>query len=351
MQSVVDKDTAMSSDRSPSVALGTVLVVGGCGFLGSSVVDQLLNFPSEDTTTSDAAGPKTRPPTSSINSPQTAVDLTFPSLSSRYPSYRDTTVHVLDIRCNRNRYPGATYHEADITSPSAILPIFQTVQPVVVIHTASPMYDAPKPVLRKVNVDGTRTLLEVAGGVHGSYGTPCKVFIYTSSAAVIHDVLTDLVSADERWPYVDPNPSEYYPETKVHGERLVLAANRLPKFNNMVTCAIRPAGIVGENDHSGITYGLLETARVAPDWQLHFQMGTGDNLFDTTYVGNVVYAHLLVARHLLLTHKNIAAGNAPPPDHEKIDGEAFMVTNDSPVYFWDTSRYIWTLYGWGVLLK
>lgn len=30
-----------------------------------------------------------------------------------------------------------------------------------------------------------------------------------------------------------------------------------------------------------------------------------------------------------------------PLDHEKVDGEAFIITNESPVYFWDFARAVW----------
>lgn len=59
-------------------------------------------------------------------------------------------------------------------------------------------------------------------------------------------------------------------------------------------------------------------------------------MFDFTYVQNVAHAHLLAARALLVTH----ASSTAPLDHEKVDGEAFIITNDSPVYFWDFMRAI-----------
>src|SRR5947209_4421596 len=113
----------------------------------------------------------------------------------------------------------------------------------------------------------------------------------------------------------------------------------------MLTCAIRPAGIVGEKDRGGITDGFLSTATHAPNWQLHFQLGEGDNLFDCTYVGNVAFGLAILAEALLHTYGRLANGEDAPPDHEKIDGEAFNVTNDTPAYFWDIARYVWTVYG------
>ncbi len=119
----------------------------------------------------------------------------------------------------------------------------------------------------------------------------------------------------------------------------------------MLTCAIRPAGIVGEKDGAGMTDGLLRTAAYAPDWQLHFQLGEGDNLFDNTYVGNVAFGLAIAAEALLHTHSRVTAGEAAPLDHEKVDGEAFNVTNDSPTYFWDVAHYVWALYGRPVTMK
>lgn len=68
-----------------------------------------------------------------------------------------------------------------------------------------------------------------------------------------------------------------------------------------------------------------------------FQIGANDNLFDFTYVGNIAHAHLLAAVGLLAT----AELNIAPLDNEKIDGEAFFITNDSPTYFWDFAHLVY----------
>ena len=202
---------SLAVDPNTPIALGRVLVVGGCGFLGYHVVDQLLGFPSE----------KFSPPSlTSKQSPTQRIrvkpaDLRFPSLKSRYPVYKNTQVHVLDLRCDRNRLPGATYHEADISDPESLLRVFRAVKPEVVINTASPLYDAPKPILRKVNIEGTKNLVEVAAGQRGDWGGKCKAFTHTSSSSVVHDGRSDLIFGNELWPYVRPNPIEYYSETKV----------------------------------------------------------------------------------------------------------------------------------------
>jgi len=71
-------------------------------------------------------------------------------------------------------------------------------------------------------------------------------------------------------------------------------------------------------------------------FKARFQLGSNDNLWDYTYVKNVAHAHLLAAEALLHT---LALGTVPL-DTERIDGEAFIITNCSPVYFWDFFRQV-----------
>lgn len=191
--------------KQPTIELGTVLVVGGCGFLGWHIVDQLLNFPSEK-------DPSCQLPKPAEDDPR----FDYPLLSDRYPGYK-AKVAVVDLRTSSNRLPGVEYHDGDITSVESMLAVFRAVKPDVVIHTASPsMLDGNKPLLHKVNVDGTRTLLEVAGGTHGDWDGKCKAFVYTSSSSVVHDTQSDLINANEEWPYVRGKAQkEYYSETKV----------------------------------------------------------------------------------------------------------------------------------------
>ncbi|KAK8218588.1 C-3 sterol dehydrogenase/C-4 decarboxylase family protein [Phyllosticta capitalensis] len=271
-------------------SLGHVVVVGGCGFLGHHIVNLLVE---------------------------------------RYPESR---VSVLDLRTtkNRNPSPNASYHDADITNEESLKALFEKLKPDVVIHTASPVaHGIPKEVMYKVNVDGTRNLLRAAqeSGV--------KAFVYTSSASVIFDNMTELVNADETYPVIagDDQPS-YYTSTKVWGENSVLEANRTSSYPRFLTCAIRPAGIFGEGDVQMLPAMLGAYFRK----QHKFQLGDNTNLFDFTYAGNVAHAHLMAAAALLQTS---ALHPTVPLDTERVDGEAFFVTNDQPVPFWDFARAVW----------
>lgn len=155
--------------------LGSVLVIGGCGFLGHHVVRLLL---------------------------------------------RDyiCSVSVIDLRCTRNRRPdsdGVAYYEADITDADKLETIFAKIKPDVVIHTASPPAQSnetvvPRELYKKVNVDGTAAVIKAC------QQTGVKALVYTSSSSVVSDNKTDLINVDERWPLVrGSQQTEYYSETKV----------------------------------------------------------------------------------------------------------------------------------------
>lgn len=274
-------------------SLGNVVVVGGCGFLGHRIVDLL---------------------------------------HSKYTC----KISVVDLRTNRNRHPESNrvaYFDGDITDVDALTSIFEKEKPTVVIHTASPpaVGNPPKEILRRVNVDGTRCVVEAC------QRTNVKALVFTSSASIISDNVSDLLNADERWPVlIGAAQTSYYSQTKAEAEALVLAANRAAP-SKLLTCAIRPAGILGEGDGQ-LTPGLL---KIYFENKHGFQVGDNNNLFDFTHVDNVAHAHLLAASALLATSQKATA----PLDHEKVDGEAFFITNDSPIYFWDFARMTWKAAG------
>lgn len=120
------------------------------------------------------------------------------------------------------------------------------------------------------------------------------------------------------------------------GEIAVLEANRTP--SGFLTCAIRPAGIFGEGDIQ-VVPKMLVPLRAG---QHRYQLGDNNNLFDFTYVENVAHGHLLALQALLRSHSLLPT---IPLDSEKVDGEAFFITNGQPVYFWDFARAVWHEYG------
>lgn len=272
-----------------------VLVIGGCGFLGHHVVSQLLETSAQ--------------------------------------------VSVIDLHTTRNRFNSVSYHNADITNKDSVLSILESIKPRAIIHTASPVatsFQRSTELYRKVNVDGTRNLLACAAHVGG-----VKAFVYTSSASVIHDGVSDLVMADETYPILEPpRQTEYYSYTKGVAERLVLEANG--KHGNMLTAAVRPVSMFGEGD----VQQLPNMLKVYYDGKTKFQLGDNSKWFDFVYVGNVAHAHILAVTKLL-SLDNTPARHALDAEtqEERVDGEAFIATNDDPYHFWDYARAVWAAAG------
>ncbi|GAB7356193.1 hypothetical protein MBLNU459_g6778t2 [Dothideomycetes sp. NU459] len=276
-------------------SLGRVLVTGGCGALGSQIISLLIK--------------------------RSAC----------------TTISSLDLRPSAEPIDGCDYHFGDLCDEAAMLELFQKIRPAVVIHTASPKFNINQPeIMYKVNVDGTKNIVRIA------QETGVTAFVYTSSASVVSDNETDLVNADEDYPLVTgKDQPEYYTHTKALAELHVLASNRPASHPRFLTCALRPAGIFGVGDVQ-----LLPPLLTAYyNGQTKFQLGDNTNLFDFTVNTNVSHAHHLAAAALLATAAREEQGHLAPLDHEKVDGEAFFITNDAPMYFWDFTRSAWKYAG------
>lgn len=128
--------------------LHSVLVVGGCGFLGHHIVDRLL-----------------------------AKD-------------DNIRISVMGRSNARHRRPRVEYMEGDLLSESAVQSIVHKVKPQVVINTVAPItypQSGTPDSHYKINVEGTSDLLEAAAACPAT-----AAFIYTSSAhTVIANDYTD----------------------------------------------------------------------------------------------------------------------------------------------------------------
>ncbi|KAH0612836.1 uncharacterized protein H6S33_009216 [Morchella sextelata] len=271
----------MSAPKKQS--LHNVLVVGGCGFLGHHVVKLLLE------------------------------------------QHPECNVSVLDLHTKFNNFPKVTYYSGDITSREQVDDILTKSKPEVVIDTVSPIFGLGKDIYFKVNVDGTRTLLEA------STDKGVRAFVYTSSASVVFDGVSDMRNVNESAP-IPKIPMDAYNETKAIGEKMVIDANRK---RGMLTISLRLSGLFGPGDRQALPgmFTALERG------QTKFQLGDNSNMADFTYIVNAAYAHVLAAEKLL----------SMPVDQEKttntVDGEAFFITNGEPVPFWDFVRAVWAAKG------
>ncbi|CCG81851.1 Sterol-4-alpha-carboxylate 3-dehydrogenase [Taphrina deformans PYCC 5710] len=262
-----------------------ILVIGGNGFLGSHIVSELL--------------------------------------AEKWPT--KLKISVLDIRKPAVAKDNVTYLIGDITSEDDMRKAFEGVD--LIIHTASPVHGLGRVVYFKVNVEGTRTIINVAKqvGVSG--------MVYTSSAGVVFNG-GDLINVNETAP-IPAVAMDAYNESKAVAEKLVLDSNS----SEFRTCAIRPAGLFGEGDRQLIP-GMLS---VLKNKQTRFQIGSNNNLFDFTYIGNAAFSHVLAARKLLESPvKSSEYKTSTGEQTNGVEGEAFFVSNGQPIYFWDFPRALYS---------
>jgi len=93
------------------------------------------------------------------------------------------------------------------------------------------------------------------------------------------------------------------------------------------TCAIRPSVIFGPDD-----YQLIPSVHACiAKHETPFIIGTGNNLWDVTYISNIADARILAVENLMTTRT--AAG------------EAFFVSNNQPIPFRDFCVEVWRHFG------
>ncbi|KAG8891470.1 erg26, C-3 sterol dehydrogenase, partial [Tulasnella sp. 403] len=213
------------------------LVIGGSGFLGRHVVEGLLKRGEKNVSTFDIV----------------------------------------------QRYHDVPHYTGDITDGEQLGEVLRKAQVTTIFHTASPIHNLSPDIYYKVNVVGTLAVVKAAMANHVS------CLVYTSSSGVV-DAGIKLIDADERLPFPE-NFVDAYNESKALAERIVLEANGR---SGLLTVALRPSGIFGPGDRQ-VTTGF---AKVILNKQTHFQIGDNQNIFDMTYIDNVVHAHLLGADRL-----------------------------------------------------
>ncbi|KAL8287527.1 hypothetical protein RQP46_003385 [Phenoliferia psychrophenolica] len=331
-----------------STSSESYLVIGGEGFLGSTLVKALV---------------------------------------ARYPSCAVASLDIVQRHfAEKSQW---TFHSADLTSLPDLSKAIRASGATTVFHTASPWTGSGKDVCEKVNVQGTQTIVDacVQEGV--------RKLVFTSSAGTVYNGV-DLINVDERMPFPEKG-LDHYNVTKAKAETIVLAANGT---GNLLTVALRPAGIFGPGDRQALP-GFLD---VLKSGKTNFQVGSNQNLFDWTYVDNVVHAHLVASERLELvvpfstldsrfppvdvdlprrtlptstyrppsllpleqtldpSFTNTSSPDAPlyaarnrfdqfypkqdptgSPNLE-VAGQAFFITNGEPIAFWDFPRALWAAY-------
>lgn len=206
----------------------------------------------------------------------------------------------------------------DLTRLGDVVAAFSTAHLVVHAATASPLDNKNQALMTRVNIDGTKNVVEACKQCH------VRHLIYISSASVVFDG-HDLLNVTEQQPF-PKSFMDYYSWTKAEGEKLVLAANNK---SSLITCAIRPSAVFGEGDRAFVPR-LVEAGRSGKSKYL---IGDGSPLWDFTYVGNISLACLQLA-HALDASELVCAG------------QAYFVTNCEPRRFWEVSGILTSRLGY-----
>jgi sterol-4alpha-carboxylate 3-dehydrogenase (decarboxylating) len=268
-------------------AITHILVIGGCGFLGSHIVQALL-----------------------AHNPPVKV-----SVASRSPT--------------QNLHDGADYHSVDISKRFSLEKLFHTIQPTIIINTASPLAHAGAQASTSTTIQGTRFSLDVATEISSIIG-----YVYVSSASIAAGMPFSLLKESDAKLIDIKTHHDPYSAAKATADSMVLDANYPPKLR---TAVLRPSGIFGENDVQ-IIPSLIKGMKQGMS---RVQFGDGKNKFDFVYAGNVDDASVRAAEALLREDEE----NTGIGDNKIVSGEAFFITNDEPIEFWGFARMVWGLAG------
>jgi sterol-4alpha-carboxylate 3-dehydrogenase (decarboxylating) len=267
--------------------LGTVLVTGGCGRLGSKVVKALL-----------------LEPTCSV-------------------------VHVVSRNPTTNVHANAQYHRGDLADIQRMTQILEDIKPKVIFHCASPHYLAPDKDLWQTNVVGTRVLLNCAAAC-----SFVKALIYTSSESAIIPAAPGVLQTEKRAKlYNEHSKIDMYSKTKAIGDTEVIAANNPP---TLLTTVLRLPIIYGAAGDRFVI-DLLENMKKS---QQHMQIGEDKLKYEFLYDGKAVEAHILAAKALLKELNNTSSKIS-----RKVNGEAFFISDGISMPFFDFARKVYAFAG------
>jgi nucleoside-diphosphate-sugar epimerase len=179
---------------------------------------------------------------------------------------KDIRILAVDYENAKKIYPAYEVVRGDITDPETLKGIGKDVD--AVIHLAGLVsYSKPKDVLFKINVEGTRNLLEA-----------CKKadkFIFSSSVAVYGEIKGQ---ADESYPR---NPKNFYGESKREAENII-------RDSDIPNVIFRIAPIYGAGSPQWMkNLSLLEKG---------FPIPQTENLTHVTHISNAVQAFSLALK-------------------------------------------------------
>ncbi|KAF2254484.1 C-3 sterol dehydrogenase/C-4 decarboxylase-like protein [Trematosphaeria pertusa] len=279
--------------------LGTVLVTGGCGFIGSFIAEAFAAEPSCSRIVA----------------------------ASRHP--------------NRFRIPKAEYRACDITDLDQARALLDGERPRVIVHTVSPGAFAIPSEHYRVTYLGTKHLLKLAKE-HPSV----RAFVWTSSVNAVHlDPKLNHRRIDEQEAKINDwnSNASAYSRSKGATESLVLGFNTDATSvdfsqdadwrGKLLTTSLRVTGLFGPRDEKTIK----EILHLTNTFATRIQIGPNELVHSWSYVESAADAHVDAAM-ALLDSRHLR------PDM-RVDGEAFFIADPEPMRLWDFSRAVWRVAG------
>ena len=232
------------------------------------------------------------------------------------PGYRVRATSRSSKKTEQLESLGCEYLAGDLTDAEFTKRLIKGVN--IVIHCAA--LSAPYgrySDFESANIDATKCLLAAAESEH------VERFVFISTPSIYVD-LTPKYNVTE----ISPIPTKLvnnYADTKLIAEKIVLNAHG----GTMSTLALRPRAIIGAED----TVIFPRVLKAYDEGKLKI-VGTGKNQCDLTCARNIVEA----------IHCAILADDSAY-------GEAYNITNDEPVNFWETLNYALTSLGYSPVKK
>jgi nucleoside-diphosphate-sugar epimerase len=162
---------------------------------------------------------------------------------------------------------------ADLTNPVSLNGVFKKIDVVFHIAAAYRQEGISKEQFWKVNVDGTRAILERARN------SGVQRFVHCSTVGVQGEITNP--PAKESAPY---KPGDHYQESKMEGEKLAIG---FFETNGMEGTVVRPVGIYGPGDTR-----FLKLFKYIYNGKFRM-IGDGDVLYHLTYVDDLVNGIIL----------------------------------------------------------
>jgi nucleoside-diphosphate-sugar epimerase len=163
-----------------------------------------------------------------------------------------------------------TFREANLLKPETLEPCVEDVEAVIHLAAYFDFYPSDEELMFRINVDGTRNLMDAC------VGSPVSRFIYCSSTEAIGPVEFPPGNED-----TVTNPTFAYGESKVQAEK---AVRKIGKQHDLDYIILRPTGVMGEGD----LYTGYELIKALNNKEVPVLPGDGEKHIMYTHVDDVV---------------------------------------------------------------